>query len=157
MYQHQLDLLRTTRDNIQKLVAGFNIDQLNYIPTGFNNNLIWNLGHVLATQQLLCYRLSGLETYLPDEFIDRYRKGTKPEQLVEQAEADFIQSKLTEFIDVTAEDFAKERFQNYKTYPTSYGVTLHSVEEALMFNNMHEAMHFGTMLALKKLVANSDV
>jgi hypothetical protein len=29
---------------------------------------------------------------------------------------------------------------------------LSSVEDGIIFNNMHEAMHFGFMIALKKMV-----
>ena len=29
----------------------FNLEQLNTIPKGFNNNLIWNLGHIMVVQQ----------------------------------------------------------------------------------------------------------
>lgn len=150
MYHHQLDLLRTTRNNILSRVADCSLAQLNHIPDGFNNNLAWNLGHVLVTQQLLMYRLSGLATYVSDELIDAYRKGTRPTEFIDQPTIDFIKDKLLETIDLATQDFENHRFQTYKTYPTSYGVTLNSVEEATTFNNMHEAMHLGFMIALKK-------
>ena len=59
MHAHHLNLLKATRSNIAKLVEGLSIEQLNHIPEGFNNNLAWNIGHILVTQELLIYRLSN--------------------------------------------------------------------------------------------------
>jgi hypothetical protein len=43
---------------VSKFLSGYNLDQLNTIPEGFNNNLIWNIGHIIVSQQLLVYKLS---------------------------------------------------------------------------------------------------
>ena len=34
--------------------------QLNEIPPGFNNNIIWNLAYLIACQQGVCYFCGGL-------------------------------------------------------------------------------------------------
>ncbi len=39
-----------------KYLKIFKILQHRVYPPNFNNNLIWNIGHILVTQQLLCYR-----------------------------------------------------------------------------------------------------
>lgn len=49
-------------------------------------------------------------------------------------------------------DYEDGVFQNYRNYMTSLNVELDSVQKALSFNAFHEGLHFGTMLALKKLV-----
>ena len=41
---------------------------------------------------------------------------------------------------------------NGEYYETSFGYTLHGVEEAILFNNTHEGMHIGTILALRYFV-----
>lgn len=146
------ETMRVTRDNIIQLAEGFSNDQLNSIPVGFNNNLVWNLGHVLVTQQLLVYRLSGLPSYLSDDVIDRFRKGTKPEALISEAEIGEIKQNLTELVEKTKEDWSAGKFESYKEYPTSFGVTLRSSADAMQFNNNHEALHLGYMMAMKKLV-----
>jgi hypothetical protein len=46
-------------------VAG-TLEQLNKIPEGYNNNLIWNIAHVVVVQQMLVYKLS--------EFYDDFRR-----------------------------------------------------------------------------------
>ena len=78
------------RENIAGLLAPFTLAQLNTVPAGFNNNLIWNAGHVIATCELLTYGLAGKPTPSDRAFIDRYRKGTRPEAPAGQAEADRI-------------------------------------------------------------------
>jgi hypothetical protein len=147
-----IDLLKATRANILRLTDRYDLDQLNKIPEGFNNNLIWNFGHVVVTQQLLCYGLSKLPTQVPAELIDKYRKGSKPETFVDQAELDLFKNFAEQTIIQLETDLAENVFDTYKTYTTSYGITLEGIQEAVQFNNVHEGMHLGTMIALTKLI-----
>ena len=146
------DVLRQTRHNILNVVEPFSNKELNFIPPGFNNNLAWNLGHVLVTQQLLCYRLSGLACHINDDLIDRFRKGTKPGGRVLEDDILMIKDHLQELANRTETDHRSGKFQEYKDYPTSFGVTLHGIEDALQFNNVHEGMHLGTMMGIRKLL-----
>ena len=68
-------ILRQSRLNFLNLIKDYNLDALNRIPEGFSNNLIWNFGHLLVTQQLLAYKLSNLPMLYPDAFIDRFPRG----------------------------------------------------------------------------------
>ncbi len=148
--QQDIAILKATRANILKQMEGVSLEQLNEIPDGFNNNLIWNAGHVAVTQQLLCYAMSGVEVKLPKEIIAAYRKGAKPESTVTQTEVDQIKAWLTTSIDWLAADLGAGVFKTYKEYATSYGFTLTSIADAVSFNNVHEGMHLGYMIALKK-------
>jgi hypothetical protein len=49
-----------------------------------------------------------------------------------------------------AVDVAADRFQSFQTYPTSTGITLASFETALHFNTLHEGIHAGLLLRLKR-------
>jgi len=144
--------LRKTRANLLKLVDDLNLEQLNKIPEGFNNNLIWNLAHCVVTQQLLCYKLSGLPISVSNEMVALYRKGGKPEGDVNQAFVDQIKEMCISSVDKIETDYNAGLFKSYNEYTTSYGVTLSTSEQAIQFNNTHEGMHLGTMIALKKLV-----
>ena len=150
--KNPFDLLKVTRNNILRIVEDLSLDDLNHIPEGFNNNLAWNLGHVIATQQLLCYGLSGNPMNLENDFISRYRKGSKPEKDIDQAELDFIKSQLIVLSDKLESDYSNNLFQNFKEYSTSFGATLKSIDDAIIFNNAHEAMHLGYMISLKKVL-----
>jgi len=150
--KNHFDYLRATRNNVLKLIDNLNLAQVNEIPEGFNNNLAWNLGHIVATQQRLCYGLSGLPMDLDNEFIAKYRKGSKPEGDISQADLDFMKNQMIVLTDKMEDDFANGIFKEYKEYTTSYNATLTSIDDAILFNNMHEAMHLGFMIALKKKV-----
>ncbi|MEL6656980.1 MAG: DinB family protein [Bacteroidota bacterium] len=151
-FEFTLNCIRQTRHNMERIMQGFTIEQLNTIPEGFRNNLIWNYGHVIVTQQLLCYGLSGQKTFVDKSLIEAYRKGTAPNGDVDQAGFQELQSLSVAALNQFEEDYKKGIFQTFKTYPTSYGVELTGIEEAFNFNLAHEAMHMGTMLAIRKLV-----
>ncbi|NJM93830.1 MAG: DinB family protein [Cytophagales bacterium] len=146
LYHHQ-----QIRKNVLQALEGKDMVQLNTIPTGFTNNLIWNAGHIVATQQALIYLLSGLEAHMDTEVMKRYRKGTIPEQ-VSEMEQDYIKRLLQETAEKMEEDLRNQIFKEYRPYETSFGVKLDTLADALAFNNVHEAMHLGYILSIRKLV-----
>ena len=147
---YQFQIQQTTRNNVFQLLNNLAPRQLNFIPEGFSNNLLWNAGHILATQQLLLYSLSGQDMLLPGSFIDSFRKGTRPEEDYDEEMIDFIKEKLMPTAQQAALDYERGLFQAFKTYPTSYGIELKNIREAIQFNNVHEGLHFGYMMALRK-------
>lgn len=146
------DITRTSRKMIAPFLENYTLEQLNAIPDGFSNNLIWNIAHIVVTQQLLVYKLSGLPTMVSDEMIEKFRKGTKPEHIVTQAEVDEIKSLLFTTIDQTEVDFENEIFKNFDEYPTSTGFVLKSAKDAMIFNNFHEGLHLGILMSIRKFV-----
>ncbi|MEN2486727.1 DinB family protein [Flavobacterium sp. B11] len=146
------DVQKTIREILLKLLEGHSLEQLNKIPDGFSNNIIWNIGHCISSQQLLVYKLSGLPTMVSEDFINKYRKGTKPEGDVSQAEVDKIRILLSTTLEKTKNDFESGLFVDYHEYTTSVGFTLRNVQGALDFNNYHEGLHTGVAMALRKLV-----
>lgn len=151
MQQHFEDL-RITRQNILNAIKNLTTEQLNVIPEGFTNNIIWNVGHVLVTQQVLIYKLSYLSPVISENLIDKYKKGSAPSHAVEEDEINLLKDLLTTSIDQLEMDFQHKLFNSFQKYTTSYNKTLNSAEEAIIFNNIHEGLHYGYILALKKLV-----
>ena len=144
------DITLKNRKILKSILENFTLNQLNKIPKGFGNNIIWNIAHTIVTQQLLVYNLSGLPSIIPEEMIESYRKGTKPERDLTQAEVDEIKGLLFSTIEKTKEDYNKGVFKTYNEYTVSTKSTLTNVEEAIAFNNFHEGIHLGYILALKK-------
>ena len=144
------DILQQTRVNILAQIDGLSDEQLNLIPSGFNNNIIWNVGHIVITQELLFYKLSGLGCNISDELLGKYRKGSKPEGDVDSAEIAQIKTLLISSPIKAKADFDKGIFKTYHSYTTSYKVTLGCIEDAVYFNNIHEGLHLGYVMAMMK-------
>jgi hypothetical protein len=150
-FHRALDYQRAIRKNIHGLLGGLSPEALNLVPEGFNNNLIWNAGHVIATHELLAYGLSGARTPSGRDFIHRYRKGTRPEGAVGEEEITRIREELLAGPDRASRFYAGADGE-FKDYATSFGIHLSSLEDAIAFNNLHECLHLGTMMALRRLV-----
>lgn len=146
------DICLKNRNILDGFLNQFSLDKLNKIPDGFSNNLIWNIAHVIVTQQLLVYGNSQLPMLVSDEMVAKYRKGTKAEHDVNQEEVNEIRSLLFSTLEKTQDDYFNGHFKNYIEYTVSTKSTLTNVEEALEFNNFHEGIHLGYILALKKSI-----
>ena len=146
------EVQKTIREILLKILDNHSLEQLNKIPTGFSNNLIWNIAHCVSTQQLLVYKLSGLPMTVSEEFINKYRKETKPEGDVSQAEVDEIRTLLLTTLEQVQKDYADGIFQTYTEYTTSMGYTLKNINGALDFNNYHEGIHTGIAMSIRKFV-----
>lgn len=145
------DTMRQTRKNILSLVEGMSPEELNKIPSGFNNNLIWHLGHVLVTQQLLTYGRCGLPFLIRDHWVPQFRKGSKPGEFIPLEEIELIKKGIPMMVDELIEDYYGKRFgKAFQPYETSYGLKLNTIEEAIRFNNVHEAMHLGYMMSQRR-------
>lgn len=146
------DITLNGRKVLSQYFENHTLEQLNKIPPGFNNNLIWNIAHIIVVQQLLVYKLSGLPMNIPNEMVAKYQKGTRPERDLTQEEADQIKALLFITIDQTQQDHVNKIFETYHPFSNNLGFTLKNVEEAIAFNYYHEAMHTGMMMSIRKFV-----
>ncbi|NNT71125.1 DinB family protein [Flavobacterium sp. IMCC34852] len=142
----------TNRQLYLKLINNYSLEQLNKIPEGFSNNLVWNLGHIIVAQQGLVYRLSGLPINVSDEMNEKYRNGSKPTGTTTQAELDELKMLLFSLLEQTKEDFAAGKFVTYNEYTTGTGFHLANIKDAIEFNNYHEGLHFGFMMNIRKFI-----
>ena len=150
--QDTFEVNRTSRKMLSSYFENYTLEQLNKIPQGFNNSLFWNIAHVVVTQQILVYKLSGLPILVSDEMVEKYRKGTKPEQDVTQEEVDVLKSLLFKGAEQAETDYNNGVFVNYQEYPTSTGFVLQNAKGAIEFNNLHEGVHIGIMMNIKKFI-----
>lgn len=150
--KHQFEVLKQSRNFILNTISNCNNKQLNHIPTGFKNNIIWNLGHLAVTQQLLCYKLSGLPCLISEELIEKFQKGSKPTHPITETEVLEIKKLLLELPQELEIDYNNNVFKQYTMYTTSVNITLNNIEEALTFTLFHEGIHLGVILQLLKLV-----
>lgn len=150
--ENQFKITRTSREIYNRFFDNYTLEQLNKVPQGFNNNLIWNIGHIVVSQQMLVYLTTGQERMVSKELIAQYMRGTKPERDVTQQEADEIKALLFTTIDKSEADYNAGIFTTFNPRKTELGFELNTVEDAITFNNYHEATHLGMMMSLKKFV-----
>ncbi|SFC99261.1 DinB superfamily protein [Algibacter lectus] len=151
--QFTFDVLANIRAMAQKHIENNTLEDLNKIPEGFNNNIIWNIAHMVVTTQVLAYKLSGLPMVVSDEMIGKYKKDSKPEGDVTQAEVDEINDLLISTMKQLEADYKAGVFKNYTEYTVSTtGNTLRSIDDVLPFDLVHEGMHYGYILALSRAV-----
>ncbi len=150
--ERELDLLRQTRNNFISAIESLSESQMMVIPKGLNNNIFWNLGHILVTQQLLCYRFSGLPVKVPDEFVSLFKKGTSPVSWTNTPAIARVKSHMLSSIEDLYKDYHSGEFKQYKPFKTHYGFSPQCIEDAIRMNNVHEALHLGMVEILKKLV-----
>ena len=150
--EKEFKITRTSREIYAKILDGFTLEQLNKIPEGWSNNLMWHVGHIVVSQQALVYKGSGLPAQVSDELFAMYTRGTKPERDVTQDEVHEMKSLLFSTIQKTEEDYRNGIFTTYNARKSEMGFDLSDTEDAIAFNNQHEGMHLGMVLRLKKLV-----
>jgi formate dehydrogenase maturation protein FdhE len=150
--QQTINMTRTSRNTLLQFLEKYTLEELNRIPHQFNNNLIWNIAHIIVVQQMLVYNLSGLPMMVSPEMVNKYKRGTKPEADVTQEEFEEIKTLLFATIDQTEKDFQNDTFKTYNEFTTMSGFTLRSAAEASEFNNYHEGTHTGIMMSIRKFL-----
>lgn len=131
---------------------GLTLDQLNEIPEGFNNSILWNYGHIIVTQQLLCYKLTGNEMLVSHDLVEEYKKGQAPSRPASQLELDKLKSYGVSLIEQLEADYSTGSLAEFAPYETSFKVKLDSIEDTITFLSVHEGLHLGYAMSQRKSV-----
>ncbi len=148
----QIERTKSIRTYLLNLVDNLTIEQLNEIPESFNNNIIWNIAHLIAVQQSICYKRSGLQPIAQAKYVSPYLPGTKPEHIVDNTEVETIKSLFLSTINELESDYKKGFFTTYTPVVTRYGVELANIDDALNFLPFHEGLHLGYIMAMKRVL-----
>ncbi|MEP7128170.1 MAG: DinB family protein [Chitinophagales bacterium] len=153
-----LEKLKQIRLFLLKEIEPLTIEQLNKIPEGFNNNIIWNMAHLVASMQALCYKRAGLPLAIDEKYVSLYLANTKPSEFLSAKEMEEIKDHLIATIDILQIDLDKNIFNNYTPSPNVlklYKINLSTIDDALDFLLYHDGYHTGSIMALKRLVNNN--
>ena len=148
-----LGTLRQTRRALVAVVDALPDAARTAVPDGFRNHVLWNAGHLAATEQLLSFGLAGRDLDLPHGFVEDFRKGSSPLDWRREWAWDEVRGLLLALPDRTEAAYRDGQLGAFaRPYRTTPGVVLATVEDAARFNLYHEGLHLGTVLALRKLV-----
>jgi hypothetical protein len=150
--QEQIDILEMSQQNFVTLLDSLTLEQINKIPQGYNNNLVWNFAHIVATLQMLCYFRAGLPLPLDEHFVTMYKVGTKPEGPVTAEQYATIKVYASEGLNKLKADHKAGVFKAFKPYKTLTGIEINTIGFAVTYVVHHHGIHTGAAAAIKKLV-----
>lgn len=151
----KIEKIKNFRLFLLRQLEGLTAQQLNEIPLGYNNNIVWNVAHLICAEQSMCYVRAGLPLVVDEKYFSPYLPTTKPTGFVDEQEIDVIKELFINSIDKLQADFQKNLFSNYSPSamtPKFYGVEVNNIDDALDFLLYHEGFHGGYIVSLKHAV-----
>lgn len=135
-------------------IEGLTLEQLNEIPEGFNNNIIWNFGHIVVTTPILCYVRSGIWADASSiKYASVYGKGTKPTYFVTQEEVDELKALAISSIESIEADYKAGKLVLKEAFETAtFGAVLNSIEDVIITTAGHDNTHLGYVTAQKRTI-----
>ena len=140
----------TMRGRIRAFAESIDPADAMCIPDGFSNSIAWNVAHIWVTHGLLCYKLSGLPLPFEESAVAMYGKGSSPADWSAAPDYASLLPPLTDLADRFLEDLRAGKFTEFTPYTTSAGVELRSIDDAVVFNGLHEGIHLGYCMALRR-------
>jgi len=145
-----LSNLQKTRAYLLDIISDVTEEEFNTIPEGFNNNIIWNVAHLLATQQAFSYLRAGQKMFIDEHYFIHYKPDSKPVHFINSAAIEEIKRLLTSTIRQFEIDYTNNLFCNYSSWTTRSGIAINNIDDAIQFMPFHEGLHTGSILALKR-------
>lgn len=153
--EHLFQTALTFRGALVKLVENLDDEMLDSVPQNFNNNIRWNLAHLIVTPALLTYQLVGTNSPLiGPEFISSAKKGTNHENfnLGEEYGIKHLSEILIETIKQLQRDYEDLSHRDFKAYETSTGFVIKDLQSAIAYSNIHDGIHLGVISSIKKVL-----
>jgi hypothetical protein len=150
-----INIMKQTRQLLYYAVKDLSEEQLLAIPDGFDNNITWNIGHIIATHKGLCYRPCALDMALPRRMFPMYSPGTSPADWKAQPDIPALLEMLMQHPQQMEDDYAAGKFDGpFEEVKSTTTIHLRNIQEATSFNNFHEGLHMGAILALINFVVS---
>lgn len=150
--EKEIEIFKKTRAFLLSIISELSADQLNKIPPGFNNNIVWNLGHLVAAQQGVCYVRGGLPMVVDEKYFLNYKPETKPSGYVNDEEVRVLKEQLLSTIDKLETNLAANVFAANPPWTNRYGVEHKNIADSIRFLLFHDGLHLGYIMALKRVV-----
>lgn len=142
--------IEKTRENFLAVLDSMTLEKLNKVYPGFNNTGAWNFCHAITTSLLLTSGIAGIDTGLTPREMAKFRKGSGGSAEVTPEEMERFRDLAKSSLEAIRNNYTTGVYSDYQPYETSYGVKLHSIEEALHFIGVHEALHLGYLMAIRR-------
>lgn len=141
--------LKSYREHISYLLDDLSEQTAEVIPTGFNNNIRWNAGHIYLDQYKWIEHLTKEKTEVPEDYLTWFGYGTSPLNFTNETptleELKILLKNQPERIKELYGHRLEEEFP-----PTEMG--MFTIEQVLIRTIFHEGMHIQSIIDILKLV-----
>lgn len=148
----QIAIIRRFRLMLVELTDSLTLEQLNKVPDGFRNNIIWNIGHLLVTLPGIAYRPAGLPVIVDSLLWHSYKPESTPSQDIDAETIRKIKELFLSTLDQFEQDLKDNKFTAYTPWVTRLGTPINNFGDAMALITNHEGLHTGYIMALRKLV-----
>jgi hypothetical protein len=148
---------QVARGYMKQRIEDLSHEDLLHVPDGADNNVLWNLGHIVLSHYRLVYRPAGATVPVPETWNEWFLPGTSPGSWTDEGPA--VGEVLDQFhgqFERIGADHNAGLFDAYKPFELKSGAKLSSAEEAMAFNLMHEGIHIGAVIALRHQMGLPD-
>ncbi|MEH7385076.1 DinB family protein [Bacillus sp. JJ1521] len=120
-------------------------------PEGFNNTILWHIGHLVTVNEQFMFGYPKKSTFLPGNYLELFAKGTSPADW--NGDIQTLADLVTQFNEQIArtQQIPVERFEERLKQPflglESYG----DITNLALF---HIAYHLGQIHAMKLVIKN---
>ena len=151
MKESIFEQLRFTRAYTLRILNSVSKDDADVMPTGFNNNIRWNAGHVLASNAQLLFANTGDKVQLSQAYIDNFKGGTKPSDWKgEPPSFEEILTLLEAEVEQIISTYDGRLDEEIKREMKLGGFEIKTVRDIISFNIFHEGLHAGLINGLKR-------
>jgi DinB superfamily len=149
--RHELlfNQLETYRGETLALVEKITEEEAERIPTGFNNNIRWNLGHIYLDQYLWIEAVTKEKSDQTRMLNQWFGFGTSPTNFNESTPSFTVLKELL----CSQPMQIKEKYGDHlekELQPTEMG--MHSIEQVLIRTIYHEGLHAAAIQYLKRFM-----
>lgn len=149
-----LDQTLSVRQMIVKVLKSIPVEQADTIPPTWHNNARWHAGHLLVTPCLLTHGLLKEDLTVPAVYRQWFAKESSPAAWTEADAIPTYADLVDEIIPLGGrliESF-KDRLNEpfLEPYTTSVGIVLKNPADAFTMSLMHDGIHLGMLLALRR-------
>lgn len=148
-------------DNIFKSFAAkldeLSLAELNKIPEGFNNNIIWNFGHAIESSYSLAFARPKVDESYQNPSLEKYKKGTRPEADATKDEVEQLKSLAFNYSKTISSAIEQGKFENITPYSTgTFGAELKTIDDILTTILAHNTLHFATASAQARIIRKQE-
>lgn len=140
------------QENLFQQLQHYRSELLNIIPTGFHNNIRWNMGHLYLDQYLWIEALTKDKHKELDHFTNWFGFGTSPDHFDEKTPSfDALKMLLAQQPEQLKEQYGHRLMEVFP--PIEMG--MQTIEQVLLRTIFHEGMHVQAILTIHRILNES--